>query len=127
MDVRSIEGTPMVPMHQGTTPVWYLWEPRELKDATAGGYVELVGEFVVEAGGHVAPHSHRTHEFYYMIGGRGIMTIAEEEREVVPGDTIYIPPDVVHSIRPSSPNASIRAFVFAVGLADTPEIDYSVN
>ena len=103
MDVRSIEGTPMVPMHQGTTPVWYLWEPRELKDATAGGYIELVGEFVVEAGGHVAPHSHRTHEFYYMIGGRGIMTIAEEEREVVPGDTIYIPPDVVHSIRPCEP------------------------
>jgi quercetin dioxygenase-like cupin family protein len=55
------------------------------------------------------------------------MTLADEEREVVPGDTIHIPPDVVHSIRPASPNASIRAFVFAVGLADTPEIDYSVN
>ena len=47
MDVRSIESTPMVPMHQGTTPVWYLWEPRELKDATAGGYLELVGEDVL--------------------------------------------------------------------------------
>jgi quercetin dioxygenase-like cupin family protein len=117
----------MVPMHQGTTPVWYLWEPRELKDATTGGYIELVGEFTVEAGGHVAPHSHRTHEFYYVIGGRGVMTIGDEDREVIPGDTIYIPPYVVHSIRPVSPNASLRCFVFAVGMADTPEIDYSIN
>jgi quercetin dioxygenase-like cupin family protein len=55
------------------------------------------------------------------------MTIGDEDREVVPGDTIYIPPDVVHSMRPLSPNASIRCFVFAVGMADTPEIDYSLN
>ena len=127
MDVRSIESTTMVPMHQGTTPVWYMWGPRELKEATAGGYLELVGEFTVEAGGHVAPHSHHTHEFYYILGGRAVMTIGEEEREVVPGDTIHIPPDVVHSIRPTSPNASIRAFVFSVGLPDTPDIDYSEN
>jgi quercetin dioxygenase-like cupin family protein len=55
------------------------------------------------------------------------MTIDGEDREVIPGDTIYIPPDVVHSIRPVSTNASIRCFVFAVGMADTPEIDYSLN
>jgi hypothetical protein len=34
---------------------------------------------------------------------------------------------MVHSIRPVSPHASIRCFVFAVGLADTPEIDYSAS
>ena len=127
MDVRSIEGVPMVPMHQGTTPVWYLWEPRELREATLGGYIELAGEFVVEAGGRVQPHSHHTHEFYYVLGGRAIMTIEDDEREVVPGDMIHIPPDNVHSIRPLSPNASIRCFVIAFGLADTPEIDYAVN
>lgn len=127
MDVRSIEGAAPLPMHQGTVPVWWLWEPRELKEATKGGYLELIGEFVVEAGGHVHPHSHHTHEFYYVIGGRGVMTIEGEDKDVVPGDTIYIPPDTVHSMRPASPNASIRCLVFAVGLADTPEMDYSVN
>jgi quercetin dioxygenase-like cupin family protein len=62
-----------------------------------------------------------------VLAGRGIMTIGDEDREVIPGDTIHIPPDIVHSIRPASPNASIRCFVFALGLPDTPEIDYTVN
>jgi quercetin dioxygenase-like cupin family protein len=127
MDIRSVETTPPVIMHHGTVPVWYLWEPRELKDATQGGYLELAGEFVVEAGGAVHPHSHHTHEFYYVVGGRGLMTISEEEREVVPGDLIHIPPDEMHSLRPLSGNAGIRCLVFAVGLPGTPEIDYSVN
>jgi quercetin dioxygenase-like cupin family protein len=127
MDVRSIEESLPLPMHHGTTPVWWLWEPRELKEASLGGYLELIGEFVVEAGGHVAPHSHHTHEFYYLLGGRAIMTIEDEERELVPGDAVHIPPDKVHSIRPASPNASIRSFVFAIGLPGTPEYDYAVN
>jgi len=127
VDIRSIEGVAALPMHQGTVPVWWLWEPRELKKATEGGYLELIGEFTVEPGGYVHPHSHHTHEFYYMLGGRAIMTIEGEETEVVPGDMIHIPPDAVHSIRPASPNASIRALVVAVGLPDTPEMDYSVN
>jgi quercetin dioxygenase-like cupin family protein len=127
MHVRSIEDVAALPMHHGTTPVWWLLEPRELKEATAGGYLELAGEFVVQAGGHVSPHSHRTYEFYYVLAGRAIMTIEDEEREVVPGDFIAIPPDAVHSIRPASSNASIRCFVFAVALPDTPEYDYAVN
>jgi quercetin dioxygenase-like cupin family protein len=127
MDVRSVETTPPVQMHHGTVPVWYLWEPRELKEATEGGYLELAGEFVVEAGGHVHPHSHHTHEFYYVVGGRGVMTIEDEERVLVPGDLVHIPPDKVHSLRPVSDNAAVRCLVFAVGLPGTPEIDYSVN
>ncbi len=55
------------------------------------------------------------------------MTVDGEEREVVPGDFIYIPPDKVHSLRPASDMAPIRCLVFAVALPDTPEIDYSVN
>jgi quercetin dioxygenase-like cupin family protein len=92
-----------------------------------GGYLELVAEFEVEAGGELHPHSHHTHEFYYMLSGRAVMTIEGESREVVPGDLIYIPPDALHTIRPVSENASIRALVFALGLADTPKIDYSVD
>jgi quercetin dioxygenase-like cupin family protein len=127
VDVRSIEQIQMLPMHHGTTPVWWLVEPRSMKEQTAGGYLELAAEFAVEAGGAVHPHSHHTHEYYYMLDGRGVMTIEEEEREVVPGDFIHIPPNKVHSLRPVSKTAPIRALVFAVGLADTPEIDYSVN
>jgi quercetin dioxygenase-like cupin family protein len=127
VNVRSVEEVAPLPMHQGTVPVWWLVEPRALKEATAGGYLELVAEFGVEAGGELHPHSHHTHEFYYLISGRAVMTIGDESREVVPGDLIHIPPDAVHTIRPISGNAGIRALVFAVGLPDTPEMDYEAN
>jgi quercetin dioxygenase-like cupin family protein len=127
MDVRSIEGVAPVPMHQGTVPVWWLWEPRELKEASLGGYLELICEFEVEAGGELHAHSHPTHEFYYFLSGRGIMTIGEESREVHPGDLVYIPPDAVHTVRPASEHARVRALVVALGLPDTPELDYSVD
>jgi quercetin dioxygenase-like cupin family protein len=127
VDVRSIDQIEMLPMHHGTTPVWWLVEPRSMKEATSGGYLELVAEFAVEGGGAVAPHSHHTHEYYYVLSGKGVMTIEDEDREVVPGDFVHIPPNKVHSLRPASSTAPIRALVFAVGLPDTPEYDYSVN
>ena len=35
--------------------------------------------------GYVEPHSHPTHEFYYVLRGRGIMTIDGEDRDDRPG------------------------------------------
>lgn len=125
MDVRSIEGVAPVVEHNGTVPVWWLVPPRELHDATEGGFLELVSEFEVAGGGEVEPHSHPTHEFYYVTSGRGIMTIAGEEREIAQGDLVHIPPDEVHSLRPVSPHASIRCFCFAVGVAGAGPVDYT--
>jgi mannose-6-phosphate isomerase-like protein (cupin superfamily) len=125
MDVRSIEQVPASPEHQGTVPVWWLFPPREMKPETVGGYLELVSEFEVMGGGEVHPHKHHTWEFYYVLSGRGIMTIGDESREISQGDLVRIPPDAVHSLRPVSDNASIRCFAFAIGLKDTPEVNYS--
>lgn len=125
MDVRSIEQVEPSPEHQGTVPVWWLYKPREFKPATMGGYLELVSEFEVKGGGEVHLHKHHTYEFYYVITGRGIMTIEDESREIQQGDLVQIPPDALHSIRPVSPNASIRCLAFAIGLRDTPEVNYS--
>jgi mannose-6-phosphate isomerase-like protein (cupin superfamily) len=125
MDVRSIEQVTPSPEHQGTVPVWWLFKPRELKTKTIGGYLELVSEFEVMAGGEVHLHKHHTYEFYYVVTGRGIMTIEDESREIRQGDLVMIPPDAMHSIRPSSSNASVRCLAFAIGLGDTPEVDYS--
>ncbi len=97
MDVRSARDVAPVVEHAGTVPVWWLIEPRELHETTKGGFLELVSEWEVAGGGLVDPHSHPTHEFYYIISGRGIMKIADEEREVGQGDLIRIPPDTVHS------------------------------
>jgi mannose-6-phosphate isomerase-like protein (cupin superfamily) len=125
MDVRSIEQVPASPEHQGTVPVWWLFKPREMREETLGGYLELVSEFEVMGGGEVHPHKHHTIEFYYVITGRGIMVIEGEEREIRQGDLVKIPADAIHSLRPVSPNASIRCLAFAVGLKDTQAVNYS--
>lgn len=125
MDVRSITQVPPQVEHNGTVPVWWLVRPREMKELTEGGYLELVSEFEVAGGGMVDPHSHPTHEFYYVTAGRGIMRIGDEEREIGPGDLVHIPPDAVHSLRPVTPNAPIHCFCFAVGLPGTEPVNYT--
>jgi len=124
MDVRSITTVEAEVEHNGTVPVWYLVHPREMKQITDGGYLELVNEFEVAAGGAVFPHTHPTHEFYFVMSGRGVMTIDGEDRDVGPGDLIYIPPDMVHSLAPTGGGA-IHCFCFAVAVKGAPEIDYT--
>lgn len=125
MDVRKIEDVAPVVEHNGTVPVWWLVNPREMKEITDGGYLELANEFEVPGGSAVYPHTHPTHEFYYVTSGRGLMTIGDEEREISQGDLVYIPPDTVHSLKPVSDHASIHCFCFAVGVKDAPPIDYT--
>jgi quercetin dioxygenase-like cupin family protein len=125
MDVRSARDVAPVIEHAGTVPVWWLIQPGELKGATSGGFLELVSEWEVAGGGLVDPHSHPTHEFYYIISGRGIMKIADEEREVGQGDLIRIPPDVVHSIWPLTDNTGLRGLAFAIGIEGAGQVDYT--
>ncbi len=125
MDVRSIEDVEPEVEHNGTVPVWWLVRSREMKEITDGGFLELVNEFEVAGGGRVDPHSHPTHEFYYVTSGRGIMTIDDEERPVAQGDLVHIPPEKVHSLRPMSDHAPIHCFCFAVGVKGAGPIDYT--
>ena len=55
MDIRSIEGAAPIVEHNGTVPVWWMVNPREMREATLGGYLELVNEFEVPGGGEVFP------------------------------------------------------------------------
>jgi mannose-6-phosphate isomerase-like protein (cupin superfamily) len=125
MDVRSMEDVSPVIEHNGTTPVWWLVPPREMEEATEGGFLELVSEWIVEGGGLVDPHSHPTHEFYYIIAGRGIMKIGDEEREVGQGDLVYTPPDTIHSIWPTTTNAPLHGLAFAIGVKGAGPVDYT--
>ncbi len=127
MDVRSMEDVSPVIEHNGTTPVWWLVPPRQMQEVTDGGFLELVNEFEVAGGGYVNPHSHPTHEFYYVLRGRGSMTIGDESRTIAQGDLVYIPPDVVHSLRPATDHAPIHCFCFAIGVKGAGSIDYTNN
>jgi mannose-6-phosphate isomerase-like protein (cupin superfamily) len=126
VDVRSIVDQEPEIEHNGSVPVWYLVRPREIKDLTDGGFVELINEFEVAAGGAVFPHSHPTHEWYFVMSGRGIMTVDHEDRPVGPGDLVYIPPDQTHSLRPVGGGA-IHCFCFAVGVKDAAPVDYTTH
>jgi len=125
MDVRSVQDMEPVVEHNGTVPVWWLVPPQEMRQATEGGFLELVSEWEVAGGGMVDPHSHPTHEFYYILSGRGIMRIADEDREVRQGDLIYTPPDTTHSIWSASPNAPLRGIAFAVGVNGAGAVNYT--
>ena len=124
MDVRNVQEVVPEVEHNGTVPVWWLIKPQEMKAITDGGYLELANEFEVAVGGEVFPHSHPTHEFYFMMKGEGVMIIAGEERLVKVGDLVYIPPDAVHSLRTTS-DVAVHCFCFAVGVKGAGLIDYT--
>jgi quercetin dioxygenase-like cupin family protein len=127
MDVRSIVDAEPRLEHNGTVTVWYLAAPQSLREATAGGFLELINEFEVAGGSAVFPHEHPTHEWYYVTAGRGVMTVGDEDRPISQGDLVYIPPNVVHSLRPVTDNAPIRCFCFAIGERGIGEVDYSTH
>lgn len=126
MDVRNLQEVAPEVEHNGTVPVWWLIRPREMKAITEGGYLELANEFEVPIGGEVYPHTHPTHEFYFVMSGQGVMTIGTERRDVQPSDLIYIPPDAVHSLRPRG-DAPIHCFCFAVAVKGAGAIDYTTH
>lgn len=126
MDVRNVQEIEPEVEHNGTVPVWWLIHPREMKALTDGGYLELANEFEVPVGGEVYPHTHPTHEFYFVMSGSGVMTIEAEHRDVEPGDLVYIPPDAVHSLKPSG-DSPIHCFCFAVGVKGAGPIDYTTH
>lgn len=60
---------------------------------TLGGFWETT----VNPGKKLEPHTHKDHEqIYYIIEGKGLLTIGDETRRVKPGDAIYIPPATSH-------------------------------
>ncbi len=61
---------------------------------------QSLAEATVPAGGATQRHYHRaSEEFYYILGGRGLMEIDGETAEVSPGDAILIPAGAWHQIR----------------------------
>jgi len=60
---------------------------------------QSLAEARLPAGGVTIPHFHRrTEEIYFILEGRGQITIDRNQRDVGPGDAIGIPPGAVHSI-----------------------------
>jgi len=75
-------------------------EIRPLIDRTTSPITQCsLAEETLPPGRSVTPHHHeQIEEIYYVISGRGIMTVGDERREVGPGDAIYIPRRHSHTL-----------------------------
>ena len=73
---------------------------------------QSLAEATVPPGVETEEHYHpRAEEIYYVLRGRGLMTLQGERREVRPGDGILIPPGTRHRIR----NIGQEPLVFLCG------------
>jgi len=69
--------------------------------------------------GHVEAHTHGTTEqIYYILSGKGVMTLGDRRVVVEPHTAIYIPPTVVHAIE----NTGLEDLVFVVVSAPPSEM-----
>ena len=60
---------------------------------------QSLAEATVPVGGRTVAHYHRvTEELYFFTAGRGHMTLGDEDRDVVDGDCVVIPPGQVHGL-----------------------------
>lgn len=53
----------------------------------------------VPVGSEQPSHNHEPEQCYYIISGKGLMTIESESEEVFPGDAVYIPSNLKHGIK----------------------------
>jgi mannose-6-phosphate isomerase-like protein (cupin superfamily) len=89
-----------------------------LLDAGELGARNLVVTWVeVAPGGEQRPHSHtESEQAYVIVRGQGQMTVAGEQRDVVEGDLVLIPPTAEHAIA----NTGDETLVY-VSAASPPE------
>lgn len=73
---------------------------RPLIDRTTSGITQCsLAEEILPPGCAVTPHHHdRLEEVYYIISGKGMMSVGGEQSEVGPGDAIYIPRGSRHTL-----------------------------
>lgn len=76
-------------------------EIRSILDRTNSTAIhQSLAEATLPPGAETEEHHHpRAEEMYYVLRGRGLMTLEGERREVEPGDGILIPPGTRHTIR----------------------------
>ena len=73
---------------------------RPLIDRTTSDIAQCsLAEEILPPGCAVTPHHHdQLEEVYYIISGKGMMSVGGEQSEVGPGDAIYIPRGSTHTL-----------------------------
>jgi len=81
-------------------------------EALTVGVVEIDA---AEAGDSVVstPHRHAQAEVYYVLSGRGVVTIDGTDHPVDPGSTVFIPGGAAHRTRSLGPGSLRLLYAFA--------------
>lgn len=62
--------------------------------------IEAIYDTSLQPGESIQPHYHPGfEEIYYVLSGYGIMTIGEEQKEILRGDVVYIPALAPHTLQ----------------------------
>lgn len=103
-----------------------------MRDETLGGYLEFVDIFEIAAGAKAEPHTHDTHEFYFILEGEPIVQIEDEAHPVNVHELVHIPRNARHTIWPTG-GKGVKALCFSVSYqepfdpgyvpVDLPEVD----
>ncbi len=82
---------------------------------------------LVRATGPIVPHRHfHSEEIVYVISGRGVLHLADGDRDVAPGDLIVVPPNTPHGFTPSSEEPVVLLATFVPPLREgdrVPEVE----
>lgn len=80
----------------------------------AAGTMLSAGLNCFEPGQEHAPHTHEGQDkLYYVLAGKGILTIASEEHPFTAGDLAIAPSGVLHALRNPGPDPLVVLVVFA--------------
>ena len=80
------------------------------------------GITVLQPGDWLAPHRHKPAEVYFMLEGRGIVTLGDEEVPAAAGDTIFIPGMLRHGVRQAG-DATLKLF-YVFGVDAFEDLEY---
>lgn len=69
-----------------------------------------VGLYVLPAGSTDGQTPHAEDEVYYVVSGRGTVTVAGESRVIAPGSIIFVAKDVEHRFRDIEDELSLLVF-----------------
>ena len=70
----------------------------------------LMTEFRLEAGHTLPMHSHPQEQSGYLVAGRIALTLGDERRELAPGDSWCIAPDVPHGAEILEDSLALEVF-----------------
>ena len=78
--------------------------------------LKYVRELILEPGSSIGMHAHNgDEEVYYIIEGKGLMTVDKEEREIAAGDIVLTKSGSSHGLKNNSPDI-LKIFVACANL-----------